>query len=322
MPAPRILLVKLSSLGDVVHLLPAVTDLAEAVPGADIAWAVEPPYAELVRLHPAVGRTIPVALRALRDRPLSAAAWRSLRASRAALRASRWDYVVDAQGLVKSGCVARWARSIAFGPDRASARERLAARFYDVGIRVPRDLHAVERNRILLGAVFGYAPRTLARYGLAPPSLRPSWAPEGRYAVLLHAASRADKRWTRERWVELGRRLVADGHALVLPGGSEAERSEAARLAHSIGEGATAAPPMTLPEAASLLAHAAGVVGVDTGLTHLAVALGVPTVGIYCATSPRLTGLHGEAAVNLGGRGTPPTVEAVAQAAGIGSAVA
>ena len=319
MPAPRILLVKLSSLGDVVHLFPAVTDLAERHPGAQIAWAVETSYADLVRLHPAVSRAIPVGLRALRDRPWSSAAWRALRASRAALRSQRWDYVVDAQGLIKSACVSRWSRSPVFGLDRTSARERLAARFYDVKLAVPRDLHAVERNRRLLGQVFGSRAASPARYGIVAPGERPSWLPPGRYAMLLHAASRPDKRWPDERWIALGRRLAQAGHAVVLPGGTSAERADAARLAHAIGAGAVAAPRMTLAEAAAALAHAAGVVGVDTGLSHLAVALGVPTVGIYCATSPSLTGLHGaDLAVNLGGPRTPPGVEAVAAAAGIG----
>ncbi len=321
MPAPRILLVKLSSLGDVVHLFPAVTDLAARYPGAEIAWAVETPYAELVRLHPAVSRAIPVGLRALRDRPWSIAAWRALRESKAALRSQRWDYVVDAQGLIKSACVSRWSRSPVFGLDRASARERLAARLYDVKLAVPRNLHAVERNRQLLAQVFGLRAALPARYGLVAPGARPSWLPAGRYAVLLHAASRPDKRWPDDRWIALGKRLAQAGYPVVLPGGSDAERADAARIARAIGASAVAAPPMTLAEAAAVLAHAGGVVGVDTGLSHLAVALGVPTVGIYCATSPGLTGLHGgDLAVNLGGPRTPPGVEAVAAAAGIGHA--
>ena len=231
MPAARILVVKLSSLGDVVHLLPAVTDLCAHRPGVEIAWAVEAPYAALAALHPGVARTIPVPLRAVRDRPLSPAAWRALRAARSALRAQRWDYVVDAQGLIKSACVARWSRSVVFGLDKRSARERLAARFYDARIHVPRAMHAVERNRSLFAQVFGYALEGPARYGLAAPASPPAWAPQGRYAVLLHAASRAGKRWPDERWIALARRLAADGYATVFPGGSEAERAAAARPA-------------------------------------------------------------------------------------------
>jgi heptosyltransferase-1 len=207
--------------------------------------------------------------------------------------------------------VARWARASIFGLDRKSAREARAARFYDVGIAVPRGLHAVVRNRRLVGEVFGYSAQSPVRYGLRAPEAPLSWAPPHPYAVLLHAASRAGKRWPDERWIALGRALAAQGYAPVFPGGSPAERAAAARLAAAVGDSAVAAPAMALAEVAALIGHAAGAVGVDTGLTHLAVALGVPTVGIYCATLPVLTGLHGTNAVNLGGPGTPPDVASV-----------
>ena len=303
MPGPRILLVKLSSLGDVIHLMPAVSDLRRRLPGAYVAWAVEAPYVELVRLHPGVDEAIPVALRALRRAPLKAHAWRDLRSARGALGRGRWDYVVDAQGLIKSAVVASWARAPVFGMDAKSAREPIAARFYEVRVAVPRGSHAVVRNRRLLGEVFGYAADTPARYGMRAPEAPPAWAPAGRYAVLLHAASRAAKLWPDDRWIALARELAAQGYTPVFPGGTAAERESAARLASAVGPDAIAAPAMALAEAAALIGHASGVVGVDTGLTHLAVALGVPTVGIYCATSPGLTGLHGAQAVNLGGPG-------------------
>jgi heptosyltransferase-1 len=319
MPAPRILFVKLSSLGDIVHHLPAVTDLAERFPGARIGWVVEEAYVDLVKLHPAVAEAHAVNLRSLRRNPLRAASWRRIAATRGALARSHWDYVVDAQGLVKSAMVARFARAPAFGFDAKSARERLAARFYDVKIAVARNLHAVERNRRLVGEIFGYLPEAAARYGLARPEARPAWAPSERYVVMLHAASRAAKRWPEDRWVALARMLAERGYATVFPGGSGEERAAAARLASGVSS-AMAAPAMSLVEAAALLAHAEGAVGVDTGLTHLAVALGVPTVGVYCATDPVLTGLHGGVnAFNVGGVGKAPAAEAVAAAIGLGS---
>ncbi len=311
MPGPRILLVKLSSLGDVIHLMPAVSDLRERLPQAHVAWAVEAPYAELVRLHPGVDEAIPVALRALRRTPFAKHVWSDVRAARGALGRGRWDYVVDAQGLVKSAVVARWARAPVFGMDRKSAREPFAARFYDVRLAVPRGLHAVVRNRRLVGDVFGYGAASAPRYGLRAPASPPLWAPPHPYVVLLHAASRSAKRWPDERWLALGQGLAAHGYAPVFPGGSPEERADAARLAAGVSDTAVAAPAMSLAEAAALIAHASGAVGVDTGLTHLAVALGVPTVGIYCATAPGLTGLHGADAVNLGGPGAPPDVQAV-----------
>jgi lipopolysaccharide heptosyltransferase I len=317
MPATRILFVKLSSLGDVVHLLPAVTDLVERKPGVEVLWAVEEPYVDLVRLHRAVREAIGVNLRALRRAPWSPSQWRRFGAARRRLRRSGVERVIDAQGLIKSAVVARMARVPVFGFDRTSAREPLATRLYDVKLAVPRELHAVERNRRLVARVFGYDSQGTPRYGLDAPQAPPAWAPPDRYVVLLHAASRADKRWSEASWLALARRLREHGFTPVFPGGSNAERATAARLASAVS-GAIAAPPMALAEAAALLAHAHGVVGVDTGLTHLAVAFDVPTVGIYCATDPALTGLHGGArAINLGGRGAAPGVEAVVQAIGL-----
>lgn len=310
MPAPRVLFVKLSSLGDVVHHFPAVTDLAARYPGAHVAWAVEEAYADLVALHPAVSEAIPIGLRGLRARPLDAAGWRRAAAARRRLAAG-FDFVVDTQGLLKSALVARAAPGPRFGFDRASAREKAACRFYDVRLHVPRDRHAVERNRALVAQVFGYGAGAAADYGLAAPPSAPAWAPPQPYAVLLHAASRAAKRWPQERWIALAQTLAARGCAAVFPGGSDAERSEAARLAAHV-PGGLAAPPMDLREAAALLGHAACVAGVDTGLTHLAVALGRPAVGIYGATRPELTGLHGTGALNLGGPGRFPTAGEVA----------
>src|SRR5450432_2683963 len=224
MPGPRVLFVKLSSLGDVIHHLPAVTDLAEKRPDARIAWAVEEAYADLVTLHPSVSEAIPVALRGLRRNPLSPSGWRRMARARNAIRSRARDFVIDTQGLAKSAVVSRFARAPTFGLDAGSARERFAARLYDVKIRVPRALHAVERNRRLVGEVFGYAPEGAARYGLLRPDAPPGWAPEGRYVVMLHAASRATKRWPDERWIALGKLLASQDYVAVFPAGSAAER--------------------------------------------------------------------------------------------------
>ncbi|APV49093.1 lipopolysaccharide heptosyltransferase I [Betaproteobacteria bacterium GR16-43] len=319
MAATRVLFVKLSSLGDVIHHMPAVTDLCARRPDARIHWAVEEAYADLVRLHPAVEQAIAVPLRRVRGRLGTREAWRELGAARRALRRHPYDYVVDTQGLLKSALVSTMANGAKFGFDRASAREGLAARFYDQGLRVARAQHAVERNRQLVAEVFGYNVDTLPDYGIAAPPSPPAWAPP-RYYVALHASSRADKLWPDDRWVELARRLSERGLVAVYPGGSALERNAAARLA-SLSPGGLLAPPMSLVEAAALLSAADGVVGVDTGLTHLAVALDVPTLGLYVATDPALTGLHGgPGAVNLGGPGRVPTVDEVEAAMGYGPA--
>ena len=315
MTATRVLVVKLSSLGDVIHNLPAVTDLCARRPDARIHWAVEEAYADLVRLHPAVEQAIAVPMRRLRGSWGSSEAWSAFGSARRALRRHPYDFVVDTQGLLKSAWVANTAHGASFGFDRASAREKLAAGFYDQRIRVDRKLHAVERNRQLVAEVFGYSVDTLPDYGIAAPPSPPAWAPP-RYYVALHATSRADKHWPEERWTQLARRLAAQGFVAVYPGGNAAERNAAARLAKLSPDGLLA-PPMSLVEAAALLSGADGVIGVDTGLTHLAVALDVPTLGLYCSTDPSLTGLHGgPKAVNLGGPGRPPTVDDVVAALG------
>lgn len=310
----RFLLVKTSSLGDVVHNLPVATDLARAYPGCRIDWVVEESFAAIPRLHSAVSRVIPVALRRWRRRPLAPATWSALLRLRAALREERYDGIIDTQGLLKSALVARVARGRRCGFHRASAREPLAAAFYEETHRVERRLHAVERNRRLAACCAGYALAEPADYGIRAPARRFPWLNAGRYVVLLHATSREDKLWPEARWVELGKHLADRGATSVLPAGNPWEKARAERLAAAI-PGAVAAPRLELEELAAVLAGAWVVIGVDTGLTHLAAALDRPVVGIYCATDPGLTGVYaGSRALNVGGAGRPPQVAEVLDA--------
>lgn len=309
---PRILFVKTSSLGDVVHNCPAVTDAARHLPGAAIHWVVEESFADVARLHPAVARVIPVAIRRWRSALARPATWAELAAFRRRLRAERYDCVIDTQGLVKSALVARLARGPRHGFDRAGAREPLATRWYDEVHAVAPSLHAVERNRRLAAAALGYTAEGACDYGLAAPGDPPLALP-GPYAVLLTMTSRADKLWAEERWRALGRWLAARGILSVLPWGSVAERERCARIAAAV-PGAIVPPRMELAVLARLLARARCTVGVDTGLAHLAAALGVPALGIFCGSDPALTGLRaGPRARNIGARGAAPAAgEAIA----------
>jgi heptosyltransferase I len=315
----RILLVKTSSLGDVVHNLPVVTDLVRRFPDAVIDWVVEESFADIPRLHPGVRRVIPVAMRRWRRSLWSPAVWRQIGDFRRELQQDGYDVVLDTQGLLKSALITRQARLAAdgrrCGNNAGSAREPLAARFYDRSYPIARNLHAVERNRRLAAAAIGSAVGLPLDYGISAPPLTAPWLPKGNYAVLLTATSRADKEWPEPDWQALGLALIATGLRCVLPAGSAPERARAARLVSSLGR-AVAAPSMTLAELASLLAGATLVVGVDTGLVHLAAALGRPTIALYCGSDPALTGVHaGANAINLGGRGAPPTAhETVDQA--------
>ena len=297
----RVLLVKLSSMGDVLHNLPVVSDLARVYPDIEIDWVTEAPYAGLVALQPRVRKVFAVHLRDLKQRWWSVAAWAAFFDTRKQLGAQEYDVILDTQGLVKSAMVARWAKGTIAGFSAETVREPLAARAYDRKVAVPRDLHAVERNRRLASAVFGYELVSSVDYGLRRPALLANTLIASPYAVFLHATSRANKMWPEANWIALGQCLRESGIRVILPWGSAAERHVSERLASAIPE-AVVPPAMSLLEAAALLAEARAVVGVDTGLAHLSVALARPTVGIYLTTSPALTGLYGnDLAVNLGG---------------------
>ena len=318
MHAPRILFIKTSSLGDVVHNCPALSDVARCVPGAVIDWVVEDSYAEVAAFHPHVRRVIPVALRRWRGSAFAAATWSEIGAFRAALRSERYDAVIDSQGLIKSALLAAQALGRKHGFDRASAREPFAARFYNDTHAVQGNLHAVDRNRQLAAAALGYRVEGPCDYGLrvteeAP--VRPG-SPASPYALLLTMTSRDDKLWPEEHWRSLGSALEGRGIRCLLPWGTEEERRRCARIASAI-PGALVPQHMTLAEIARLARAAHCVIGVDTGLTHLAAALNVAVVGIYCGSDPALTGLHGSGRLrNLGTAGRPPAVRDVLEALG------
>jgi heptosyltransferase-1 len=297
----RVLLVKLSSLGDVIHNLPVVSDLMRAQPDAMIEWAVESPYAEIVSMHPGVKKVWPVPLRQLKKNWASSSIWSAFLDARKRIVDQQYDLILDTQGLLKSAWVAHWPEGLRCGYDKASAREPLAARLYDRGFRVSRELHAVTRNRELAARAFGYEIDSPADYGLSAPAIAPAWLPQRPYVVFLHATSRANKMWPDAAWIALGEKLRAMDIGVLLPWGSASEKAISERLASAIPN-AELPPAMPLVEASAMLSHAVAVVGVDTGLAHLSIALRRPTVGIYITTEPGLTGLHGgELAVNLGG---------------------
>jgi lipopolysaccharide heptosyltransferase I len=307
---PRILLVKTSSLGDVVHNLPVATDIRAAAPSAEIHWVVEQPFAAIPGLHPAVARVIPVAIRRWRSRFLDRAVHEEIRTFARELKRERYDAVIDTQGLLKSALVAWAARGIRHGLDFASSREPLAF-FYDRTYSVPWTLHAVERNRALAARALGYAVPSAVDYGIASGRASSAWLPDGSYAVLVHSASAREKLWPESSWVELAARLGERGTRSVLPWGNADERLRAEAIA-GVVPGSVVAPGLSLAEVPPVLAGARAVIGVDTGLSHLAAALKVPTIGLYCATDPAATGLYGSVrAVNLGGRRAPPQVTEV-----------
>ena len=306
-----ILFIKTSSLGDVIHHMPALTEARKAQPQATFTWLVEEAFAPLVRLHPAVDEVVPVAWRRWRKSLYAPATLGEIAGSLRAIRAPRYDLIVDSQGLLRSAVIARLAHGRRHGYDAASIREPLAAPFYDVRHRVSRDLHAVERNRILSGLALGYTPQGAPDFGLDRARFA---APSGRYAVLLHATARPEKQWPEAHWIALGHALAGQGIELVLPWGTTGERERSERIAATLPR-ARVPERAPLDAVAGLIAGAQFVVGVDTGLMHLAAALGVPLVAIFAGSKPGLTGPvgYGPLAV-LGAEDAAPSVEAVREA--------
>jgi heptosyltransferase-1 len=306
-----ILFIKTSSLGDVLHHMPALTEARKAHPAARFTWLVEEAFAPLVRLHPAVGAVIPVAWRRWRQSLYAPATLAEIAGSLRDIRAYRYDEIVDSQGLLRSGVISRVAQGRRHGYDASSIREPLAAMFYDVRHAVSTDLHAVERNRILSGLALGYTPQGAPDFGLDRAHFA---APGEDYAVLLHATARPEKQWPEASWIALGQALGGRGIEVVLPWGTLNERARSERIA-------TALPHARVPERApldviaQLIAGAQFVIGVDTGLLHLAAALGVPLVAIFVGSKPGLTGPVGRGPIIvLGAERAPPAVDDVRKA--------
>jgi heptosyltransferase-1 len=306
-----ILFIKTSSLGDVIHHMPAVTEAHKALPHARFAWLVEEAFAPLVALHPAIDFVVPVAWRRWRKSLYAPATLAEVVRNLRDIRARSYDDIVDSQGLLRSAVIARLTHGRRHGYDAASIREPPASFFYDRRYTVSRELHAVERNRRLSGLALGFMPQGVPDYGLERSRFH---APERRYAVLLHATARARKEWPQANWIELGRSLAAEGLEVVLPWGSAIEQARSEAIAAALPN-ARVPPRAPLDEVARLIAGAEFVVGVDTGLLHLAAAFGVPLVAIFAGSKTVLTGPVGSGPMAiLGAQGAPPSLDEVRKA--------
>jgi heptosyltransferase-1 len=288
----RVLVVKTSSLGDVLHTLPALTEASRARPGLRFDWLLEPAFAAVPRWHPAVDQVVEAPLRALRRRPLRDGLAGLARLDRR-LRARRYDAVVDAQGLLKSGLLARRARGLRFGPDPRSVRERPAAWCYDRWVRLTGPSHAADRLRILFAATLGHrlAPEAPDHGIAARVAAARRAAPVRDEVLLLHGTTWRSKHWPEAHWCALAERLAADGFAVRLPFGDGVERQRAERIA-AAGRG-DLLPPGDLDALLDATVRARGVIGVDAGPLHLAAAAGTPGVALYGPTDPARTGPYG-----------------------------
>jgi heptosyltransferase I len=315
---PDVLFIKTSSLGDVIHHMPAATEARRQRPDARFTWVVEEAFAPLVALHPAIAEVIPVASRRWRRALPQPATWREIASCMRRIRMRRYEDIIDTQGLFRSAVMARLARGQRHGYDIGSIREPAAALLYDVHHRVARDLHAIARNRALTGLALGYAPDGAIDFGLEPFRLKGSSREP--YAVLLHATARREKEWLEQSWIAVGRAIAARGLELVLPWGTDGERARSERIAAQLAN--TQVPArQPLDAMARLIAGASLVIGVDTGLVHLAAALRVPLVAIFVNSEPGLTGPMGAGPIAvIGNKGkAPEPAEVLAAIGGLAS---
>ena len=309
----KILIVRVSSLGDVVHNMPMVADILRSYPNAQIDWVVEEAYVRLIGLNRGVARIIPMALRRWRKSLLAAETRAEMAAFYRSLRQQSYDLVFDTQGLLKTGVIMGLARlnpqgrrvGLANGT-AGSGYEGLSRVFHTQSVRVNKFTHAVQRARLVAAAALSYPLDTPADFLLRAPDGQPAWLPVQPYAVFFHATARAAKHWAPEHWVALEKHLAQRGLPVLLAWGSADEHQAAQDLAARM-RNARVLPKLSMMEAVLLAQRAALAVGVDTGLTHIAAAFNRPTIELYC-DSPRwkTEGNWSANIINLGDAGQPP----------------
>ena len=292
-----VLLIKTSSLGDLIHVMPAIRDAAAACPEISIDWVVEESFAPLCDWHPDVRETIPIAFRRWRRRPIAGLFGGPLSRFRQRLSARRYDAVIDAQGLYKSAVIARLANGPRYGFDKRSAREGLAAQAYDHPIRVDRDISVIDRNRHLFAAALGYErPVSQPEYGLLASTF-PEQPLSRPYILFLHGGTWFTKRWPLHRWRALAAAIAPSDYRVLIPWYNAEERHRAELAADGFGH--VHIRQVDLRSMGAAVAHAAGVVSVETGFAHLAAAFGRPGVTLYGPTSHVRNATRGENQIRL-----------------------
>ncbi len=318
----NILLVRVSSLGDVLHNLPIVADILRQYPDAQIDWVVEEGYVSLVRLNPHVRTILPWGLRRWRKSLGKAQTRAEIKAFFGALRAREYDYVFDTQGLLKTGIIMGAARlrkggakvGLANGSE-GSGYEGISRIFHTRSIATDVRTHAVARGRLVVAAALGYSVASAPDFGLPAPdaSHAPDWMPSTPYAVFFHGTARDAKKWAPANWIATGAALAP--MPVLLAWGSPGEKQEAETLAARLPN-ARVLPKLSMDQAVSLARNAALAIGVDTGLTHIAAAFVRPTVEIYCDSPKWKTeGNWSDRIINLGDKGAPPSAPEVIAAA-------
>ena len=293
-PVHKILIIKTSSLGDVVHMLPAITDANHQQADLIIDWVVEENFAEVPAWHPSIRNILPLAIRRWRKHLLNKATWQEISRFRTQLQHEQYDAIIDSQGLLKSALIALQAHGKRYGYDHHSIREPLASLIYQQTFSVDKQRHAITRNRLLMAHVLGYSIESQPLdHGIAHSTYpAPDIALPERYIVALHGTSRVDKEWPETHWQTLIHTLAQQGISTLLPWGNAREQQRATRLAQTVPGSVQVLPRSSLGELAAILQQSLGVIGMDTGLMHIAAALDKPGLALYPVTEPALTGVQ------------------------------
>lgn len=291
----QVLIVKTSSMGDILHTLPALSDAMQAIPGIRFDWVVEEGFRQIPTWHPAVDRVIPVAIRRWRKNWFGRATRQQRGDFKRTVQKRSYDVVIDAQGLIKSAAlITRLAKGCKHGQDCKSAREPFASWFYNHRHEINKQQHEVERTRQLFAKSLGYdQPSSYGAYAIAGRFLNQPPADTGQYLVFLHATTRDDKHWPEQNWRELIKLAANSGLRIKLPWGAEHERLRALRLAEGFAH-VEVLPQLSLQQVAEVLAGAKSVVSVDTGLSHLAAAFNKSNITLFGPTDPGLIGGYGQ----------------------------
>ena len=334
----KILVIKTSSLGDVIHCLPVINDIRAHYPNVQIDWVVEEIFIDIPRMHSGINNVFTVAMRRWKKSPFSRKTWSEISVFKKAIKQTQYDAVIDCQGLLKSALITSQARTtihgLKHGYDKNSIREPIASQFYERKYDVSYNQHAVTRNRILCSMSLGYAlPTNAPNYGIEKHGIEKHFTAvkndgsaghmdigfqsidlkgfglENDYIIALHGTSRDSKLWPVENWVSLAIELAKQNCNLVLPWANDIELMRANLIANQL-KNATVLPKLSIAQIAAVIASAKAAIGVDTGLSHLACALNIPTIAIYTDTEPGLTGVMGSRApaINLGSIGEIPNV--------------
>lgn len=298
----KVLIIKTSSLGDVIHTLPALSDAKKALGEVQFDWVVEDTFSEIPAWHPDVRKVIPVAIRRWRKQILKTFFSGEWQRFKQLLQGERYDYVIDAQGLIKSALITRLAKGSKYGFDKHSAREPMASRFYQYPQAIEKQQHAVERVRQLFAQSLDYQLDSLpVDYGIQINSSDIAGQSDARRLLFLHGTTWATKHWPETYWLELANQMTEQAYKIILPWGNDIEYQRALRIKEKCNHSAQliVLDKMNLNELLKQIMNVDAVVAVDTGLAHLSAALNKPTVAIYGPTSPGLTGTYGNNQVHL-----------------------